>query len=381
MTKKLYNSDSRLCEFEATVTETDGDRVVLDRTAFFPEGGGQTSDIGFLDSLKVTDVQEENGVIYHKVCGELTLKPGDKVKGRIDFKKRFSDMQQHSGEHIVSGIIHNTFGLENIGFHLTENEVALDFGKVFTREEIDFIEEKANEAVTANLKINVLFPTEEELKRIPYRSKKELTGEIRIVEIEGVDVCACCAPHVERTGEIGIIKIVGFEKHRNGTRIYILCGKRALLDYRKKQDENHAVSVLLKAKEYETSEAVEQLLKRKSESDSEIIRLNFLMADAEAEKIPAGEKILVFSSLTGSPLTRFADKIKDKASDFAAVFGQTGENEYRFVIGSNSTDVREIGKKMNTALSSRGGGKPQMIQGSVSATEKEIRDFFSSLDM
>ena len=380
MTQKLYNENSYLTEFDAVVTQIDGNRIVLDKTAFFPEGGGQSSDKGTINSIRITDVQEENGIIYHYTDENHCLKEGDKIHGSVDFTKRFSDMQQHSGEHIVSGVIHNMFSLENIGFHLGQDAVTLDFGKVFSKDEINLIEEKANDIVFLNKKINITFPSPDELKEIPYRSKKELTGEIRIVEIEDVDICACCAPHVNQTGEVGLIKIVNFEKHRGGTRIYILCGKRALIDYRKKQEENHTVSVLLKAKEYETSQAVEQLLKRKNDSDYEIIHLKEEIARISAENIKPGKRIIAFTQLSGTALTRFADTVKDKAEEFAAVFSKNEDGSYQFVIGSNSIDVREIGKKMQLSLSSRGGGKPQMIQGSVKKSEEEIQNFLLNLD-
>lgn len=375
--KRLYYEDAYLTGFEACVTEISEKGIVLDKTAFFPEGGGQSSDTGFLGGVFIYDVQEEDGVIYHKTKDEITFSAGDTVSGKIDFDKRFSDMQNHSGEHIVSGIVHNTFGYENVGFHLTESEIALDFSGVIDADKITKIELEANRAVWKNLEIKTFFPDENERKSISYRSKKEIDGELRLVEIEGVDVCACCAPHVRRTGEIGVIKIVGFEKHRGGTRVYILCGERALKDYAIKQKENKSTGTLLKVKEYETSEAVAALLKKKDDLEYEVTRLNIEMAKKAAGAYEKSDLIVAFDSFTGQALTHFANGLKEK-SRLAAAFGKAGENTYQFMILYDG-DVSELMKKMSASLSVRGGGKGNCARGSVNASKSEIIEFFNSI--
>lgn len=376
MTIKLYNNDSYLNEFNSIITDITDDAIVLKETAFFPEGGGQTSDTGMLGECEIYDVQEKDGVIYHFTKTKHSYKIGDEIKGRISFEKRFSDMQQHSGEHIVSGLVHKMFGYDNVGFHLGHDVVTLDFNGLFTYDDIVNLERKANETVTANKKITVSFPSENELECIPYRSKKEIDGDIRIVEIEDTDICACCAPHVKLTGEIGLIKIVGYEKHRGGTRMSILCGKRAMEDYRIKQEQNHGVSVALKVKEYETADGVDRLLKRKSELEYEISKLNLEIAKIHADTVEPSDKIIIFKELNGSNLTAFADRLKEKATDFVAAFGYVDESNYQYVLCSNSIDVRPMCKELNAALNGRGGGKPQMVQGSVSASRAEIEKFF-----
>lgn len=377
MTIRLYNNDSYLTEFSSVITEITDDAIVLRETAFFPEGGGQTSDRGMLGDCEIYDVQEKDGIIYHYTKAPHGHKVGDEVSGRIDFGKRFSDMQQHSGEHIISGLVNKMFGYDNVGFHLGHDVVTLDFNGLFTKEELTELERRANETVTANKRITVTFPSPDELKNTAYRSKKEIDGEVRIVKIEDTDVCACCAPHVRLTGEIGLIKIVGADKHRGGTRMSILCGARAMEDYRIKQEQNHGVSVALKAKEYETADGVDRLLKKKADLEYEIYRLNLEIAKIHADMIEPSERIIIFKELNGSSLTAFADRLKDKATDFVAAFGYVDDNNYQYVLCSNSIDVRPMCKELNSALSGRGGGKPQMVQGSVQASKEEIEKFFS----
>ena len=233
MTEKLFYQDSHRSTFTAIVQEVrpsgNGYEIILDRTAFFPEGGGQSSDTGSLGGVSVSDVQEIDGKIIHYTDGPLV--EGTEVEGCIDWTERFSKMQQHTGEHIVSGLIHKIYGYHNVGFHLGTDSVTLDFNGVVPKEKLHEIEQLANEAVAKNLPVQVLYPMDEELSKISYRSKIEIEGQVRIVVIDGYDVCACCAPHVKQTGEIGLIKLVGMQNYKGGVRISMLCGFRALEDY------------------------------------------------------------------------------------------------------------------------------------------------------
>lgn len=231
----LYDDDAYATDFTATVVAAEGERVYLDRTLFFPEQGGQKCDRGTLlingGSYDVADVQIRDGVIAHRVALEegaaLSVKEGDAASGHVDWTHRFDFMQNHSGEHILSGTAHRLYGCDNVGFHLTENEMTLDFSKLLTPEEIAALEREANAAVYADKEIVVSYPSEEEAAAIDYRSKKEIVGRLRIVTIEGVDICACCAPHVHRTGEIGFIKVMKIMKNKGGTRLKVVCGWRA----------------------------------------------------------------------------------------------------------------------------------------------------------
>lgn len=379
--EKLYYEDAYETRFTAMVESIDEKGIVLDKTAFFPEGGGQSSDIGVLGGVRISDVQEENGVIYHKTDEPVSFCVGDIVEGEINFEKRFSDMQNHSGEHIISGIVHNTFGYDNVGFHLNEKEIALDFSGVIDSDKISEIELEANRAVWKNIEINSFFPDEADKQSIAYRSKKEIDSQLRLVEIKGIDICACCAPHVRRTGEIGIIKIVGYEKHRGGTRVYILCGERALRDYNVKQRENKKIGNLLKTPEHETSSAVEALIKKKSELEYEIGKLNnesaLISADAYEEK----DIIVAIDRYTGQALTHFANALREKAHKLVAAFGRTGENTFQYMLISKCGDIRSVVCDMNNALSGKGGGKNGTAQGSVNCKEEDISNFFNKLNI
>lgn len=387
MTEKLYDSDSYITEFECKVIDLYKDDsyiyLILDRTAFFPEGGGQTSDRGWLNDMNVENIQNIEGKIIHFVENSeenvKKLEKGAVLRGKIDMKKRFSDMQQHSGEHIFSGIVHKLYGYNNVGFHLGSEVVTLDFDGELKEADICKVENLVNKAVWDNLEIRILFPTDEELKSITYRSKIEIEGQTRLVEIPGVDMCACCAPHVKRTGEIGIVEVVNFERYKGGTRVSILCGERALYDIRRKLNENRRVSVLTKTKQEETASAVERLMDENEKLKYEIVGLNRRFLEGEAEKISCADKIIIFDPrLKDKLLSDFTLSLMDKASDFVACFCEDGEI-LRYCIASKTTDLRPLCKKLNAKFSGRGGGRPEIVQGSLSAaTEKAVRAFLNA---
>ena len=389
MTEKLYYLDAYLEKFECKVINLYMDEryiyVETDRTAFFPEGGGQTSDRGWLNNAYVEDVQIIDGKIIHLVENNeenvQQLQNSTILKGKIDMKKRFSDMQQHSGEHIFSGIVHNLYGYNNVGFHLGSEVVTLDFNGVLAEEDICKVESLVNEAVWKNLEIKVFYPTDEELESITYRSKIEIEGQVRIVEIDGVDVCACCAPHVRRTGEIGMVEVVNSEKYKGGTRVSILCGERALRDIRHKLNENRRVSVITKAKQSETAVAVERLMKEKDRLDFELVGANREILLSKAKSIFPENRIIIFDrKLDGKLLTEFAEAIKDKADEFVACF--CGENGfYRYCVASKTVNLPSLAKELNGAFNGKGGGRGEMIQGSLAGSEEEIRAFLTDLTL
>lgn len=234
--------------------DKDGYKVVLDRTAFFPEGGGQYGDIGTLGDAKVLDTKEKEGIIFHKTDKPVDV--GSSVHGVLDWEVRFERMQQHSGEHIISGLVHQKFGYDNVGFHLGADYCTMDFNGPITKEQLMEIEREANRVVFSNLEVKILYPDRETLDAMTYRSKIEIDGQVRIIEIPGVDVCACCAPHVASTGEIGLIKLVDMTNYKGGERINMLSGIRALVDYEKKQENAKCIGSLLCEKENHISDAV-----------------------------------------------------------------------------------------------------------------------------
>lgn len=375
-TVKLFYEDTHLHEFEATVLscQPDGDtyKVVLDRTAFFPEGGGQYGDIGFLNDVKVIDTKEKSGVVYHRTVAPLN--EGELVHGKLDWDVRFERMQQHSAEHIISGIVHSRFGYENVGFHLGEDYCTMDFNGPITKEELREIEIEANEAVFKNLDILTLTPSREELKDMVYRSKIEIEGQVRIIHIPGYDTCACCAPHLTKTGEIGLIKLVDMANYKGGERINMLSGRRALKDYVIKQDNAKAIGSMLCAKENEISVTVEKLKDEQISMKGKIMELEQQLLTFKAQAIDVTEeKVCVFDgSLSGNAPREMMNILLDRGAKVCAIFAGTDDTGYRYVIGSKNEDVRPICKLLNGQFSGRGGGKPEMVQGSLKGNKADI---------
>ena len=378
MTEKLFYEDSHMITFSAVVQacEKVGDyyEAVLDRTAFFPEGGGQLADTGVLDGVPVLDAQERESLIYHLL--EKPLEVGKTVEGKIDWEERFSKMQQHSGEHIVSGIVHALYGYDNVGFHMGADAITIDFNGPLTKEQLQDIEYRANQAVAWNLEVQVHYPTKEELANIKYRSKIEIEGQVRLVTVPGHDACACCAPHVKRTGEIGIIKLIGLQNYKGGVRVSMLCGFRALADYEAKSDYAKSLSVLLSAPESEVVNEVKRLKEEIVRYKAEMVRLENQILVYKAECIAKGQDMVVMfeSDLEGQAPRELVNLLLERQSVVAAVFAATEANGYRYVIGSRSFDVRPFATMLNKTFGGRGGGKPEMVQGSVEGKEDDIRE-------
>ena len=376
-TEKLYYIDSHLFDFEATVLDCrqveKGWAVILDRTAFFPEGGGQPADTGFIGAAPVRDVQEQGGEILH-FCGEA-LPVGAHLPCRVEREKRLVRMQNHSGEHIVSGLAHRLFGCENVGFHMGEDCMTIDFDRELSWQQLMEVETLANEAVRENLPVLCSFPEGEALEKLEYRSKLDLTENVRIVEIPGIDRCACCAPHVERTGEIGLIKILDAERHRGGMRLSLCCGMLALRDYRVKQENIAAISQALSAKRHETAGAVSRLLSEQQRSKERIAALSMELARLKAERCPVTEgNLCVFDNVLDEvALRELVNLLMEKCGGIAAAFSGSDETGYRYIMGSRRVDLRRCAKEINRLIDGRGGGKPQMIQGSATADAERIR--------
>lgn len=376
MTEKLFYENSHLAEFDAAVTECrqNGEcfEVELDRTAFFPEGGGQYADTGTLGGVPVLDVQERGGHILHMT--EESFEIGTLVKGKIDWSERFMKMQQHTGEHIVSGIVHGRFGYNNVGFHLGSEDCTMDFDGEISREELAEIELEANRAVWKNLEVQTLYPSKEELAHIEYRSKIEIEGQVRIIVIPGYDTCACCAPHVERTGEIGVIKLVNMQRYKGGVRVTMLCGIRALADYAVKQQEAEAISAMLCAKINETSEAVAHLKEENAALKYALTEKERKLTECLAETVPDGEEAVCMfpDEIGGDSMRMLMNRVLDRGHRLCAVFHGDDESGYRYVIGSRNMDMRAFVKDFNAEFSGRGGGKPEMVQGTACGGREEI---------
>lgn len=379
MTEKLYYSDSHLARFTARVVdcreEKGGFRVALDKTAFFPEGGGQAADTGRIGSTRVLDAHERDGVVWHYTASPIPV--GEECECEIDFEQRYRRMQNHSGEHIVSGITHALHGADNVGFHMGAECMTIDFDKELDWDALMEIERRANEAVRDNLPIKATFPDDAALKALDYRSKLELTENVRIVEIPGIDLCACCAPHVSRTGEVGLVKILDAVRHRGGVRVSLVCGMDALDTVRDMQKNVTDAGRLLSAKRGEVASAVERVLAQEQALKARIAVLGM----AHARLIAAGEtpregNICVFDDiLDEAALRELVNLLADKCTGYAAAFSGDDERGYRYIIGSRHVDLRRASREINAGLSGRGGGKPEMIEGRASMPAAEIRRF------
>lgn len=376
MTQRLYD-DAYIKDFDATVTgciERDGAYcVTLDKTAFFPEGGGQSSDVGFLDSIPVTYVYARDQEIYHVT--EQALPVGARVQGHIDWSLRFHNMQNHTGEHIVSGVLHSMFGYENVGFHLSREEVTLDTSGELSREELLLVERKANEIVTENIPVKIWYPDSLTLAELAYRSKLDLTQNVRIVTIGAYDNCACCAPHVDRTGAVGLIKLLDAIRYKGGMRIRLKCGFSALDDYNDKYENVRRISSWLSAKQTEAAEAVQGLFSQITELKNMLATQKKRYMDLRlAQPDCAGEIVFVIvDGFDRNDLRELANRGIEKANIFVA-FSPISETEFCYVCAGRS-DVRALTADMNLALSGKGGGSAKMTQGSVHASAQEISAF------
>lgn len=382
-TEKLYYTDPRLSAFTATVQECreaqDGWEIVLDRTAFYPEGGGQPCDQGTLERWDVLDVREEGGVILHRL--EKPLLPGEKVSGRVDMARRIDYTQQHSADHILTGVIHKRYGYDNVGFHMGETSTFIDLNGVLDEAELAEMERVANEVVWMDLPVEASWPDAGTLAQMDYRSKKELTGPVRIVTVPGVDVCACCGTHVRRTGEVGVIKILSCVKLRGGVRVEYVAGRRAYMYFDEIQNQNHLVSMSLSAKPLRTAEAVRRLLEERDGLQMRIARLEREHCAAMAEQLRDKGNVLVFEEgLSADSVRRLADAIKDTCGGRALVCSGSDETGYQYALAVKEGDVRAFGKAMNETLNGRGGGRDaNFIQGSVKATRAEIEAYMEEI--
>lgn len=383
-TLRLYEQDSELYVFDAKVIACEMRNgtyaIELDQTAFFPEGGGQYADPGTLGGLIVRDVQIENGRILHTTDEPLTL--GSTVQGVVDAEERFVRMQNHSGEHILCGIAHTRWGAENVGFHLGDHEMTMDLDIPLTEEQLIELELAGNRAVWANTAITAQYPDEKTLSDLSYRSKLDLTENVRIVTIEGVDACACCAPHVKRTGEIGLIKIISAIHHKGGMRLWVLCGAWALADYTKKHEDILTITRKQSVKPWQAVEAVDKLTDDLLTTRAALSASRRDMSELKlTTATPDGQGNLLFfeedmdANIQRGMANRGADRVTD---GICGVFCAT-DGGYRYVCVSRSKPLRALGKELNAQLSGRGGGSDAMIQGTLGATKEQIEAFFAQL--
>ena len=380
-TRKLYYEDPHMRSFTAGVLSCQqtkgGYEVILDATAFYPEGGGQACDLGALADAAVLDVQERGQQVIH-LC-DRPLAEGETVQGRLDWSRRFDLMQQHSGEHIVSGIVHSLLGHHNVGFHVGKDMMEIDFDGPISPEALQLIETKANEAVWQNLPIRCYYPSREELPNTFYRTKKALPWPVRIVNIPDVDSCACCGVHVKTTGEIGLIKLVSCVKFHQGVRIELCCGGRALRLMQQVFEQNRLVSQAFSARLLETGEAARRMNEALAAGKYRATAIcNRLFAAIAAGYEGQGHVVHFEENLDGTQIRELATAIAGSCGGMAAVFSGSDGAGYSYCLAVREGDLRQRNQRMNAALNGRGGGKPNFQQGSVRATAEQIRSFFDT---
>ncbi|HPE16604.1 MAG TPA: alanine--tRNA ligase-related protein [Oscillospiraceae bacterium] len=377
-TEKLYYQNAFLRRFDAAVLSCtpvkNGFAVVLDRTAFYPEGGGQPADHGTIGGAAVTDVHEKDGVIIHTCASPLT--PGEPVTGEIDWARRFDFMQQHSGEHIVSGLIHAQYGYDNVGFHLGADAVTIDFNGPLSPEQLADIERRANERIWADEPVECFWPDAEALAALPFRSKKALAGAVRIVRFPDADVCACCGTHVLRAGQIGVVKLLGCEKFRDGVRLELVCGARALERLSAEREQNLQVSRLLSAKPSETAAAAARMQEELMSAKARAAALEDESFRRRADELRGkGDTLLFEAAMPPDALRRLADAVGSSCGGRCAVFSGADE-DWKYALVDHERDLRDLTARLNAALCGRGGGRNGLAQGSVRASREAIQAFF-----
>ena len=380
-TNKLYYADCRLAQFSAVVVDCfeikKGFEVELDQTAFYPEGGGQAADKGTLNGIEVLHVREEGERVLHLLPQPLPI--GESVEGVVDYDHRFDLMQQHTGEHIVSGIIHSRYGYHNVGFHMGVQSITIDFDGIIPPEDLPELEKLANEAVYQNIPLKIWTPSPEELPGVFYRTKRALPWPVRIVQVPGYDSCACCGIHVERTGEIGLIKLFSCVRFRSGVRIEMLCGRRCLEFLSRSHEQNRQVSAAFSAKLMETGEAAQRMNELLESYKHRIGQLETRIFETLADRCAGkGDALLLYGGLDTVGVRKLADLIADRCGGIAAVFSGSDEAGYSYCLIQKGGDLRSFNKAMTAALNGRGGGKPECQMGSVRCRSEAILEHFVS---
>lgn len=389
MTEKLYDRDAYASEFSASVVRIETDdkgntAVELDKTLFFPLEGGQNPDTGVLkdtegNEYRVIDVKIKDDVITHFIEGTVNFKAGDSVEGKIDFMHRFDLMQHHSGEHIFSGITYGRYGYNNVGFHLTEDICTIDVGGPLKEEEILELEYLTNKAISENVPIITGYPSKEEIDKLNYRSKKEVKGPLRIVEVKGYDVCACCAPHVKSTGEVGSFHIVKYENYKGGIRLTVKCGLRAVKEY---QTYRQILQVTGRALSSAKEDIYSNVMKLKDEAGHYKAELNAYMEKALLEKAASFEHtdkpiVLIEDDMDASLLRNYCNALMDKTESHVFILVKTGtDGTYRFILGSNTVDVTALLSKAKESLTIKGGGRNPQVQGTIEGEDNIIIEYF-----
>ena len=379
-TVKLYDEHPYDTTFHATIQDIQYDKnttLILDQTLFFPEEGGQCADTGTIDGYEVIDVQISKGIIKHILKGHVELEIGNEIQGEIDWNLRFSNMQNHSGEHIFSGIVHREYGYDNVGFHLGKDVVSVDFNGPIDEVSLRRIEKEVNQVIYENRVIRAYYPSEEELASLNYRSKKEVDAPLRIVEIENCDVCACCAPHVRRSGEVGLFKVVHMMNYKGGVRIFILCGQRAL-DYVLELDDNmNAIYHMLSANNSSVVKYVKQLIDTNNALKQEVFNLNKKEVQRLVEEANENHRYFFVEDLDKNLQREMVNSLAQRLEGYVGVFVGSDRMGYRFILASRNNDTTKLFDVLKSH-GAKGGGNALMVQGYIKISQDTIEELLKS---
>ena len=379
-TVKLYDEHPYDTTFHATIQDIQYDKnttLILDQTLFFPEEGGQCADSGTIDGYEVIDVQISKGIIKHILKGHVELEIGNEIQGEIDWNLRFSNMQNHSGEHIFSGIVHREYGYDNVGFHLGKDVVSVDFNGPIDEVSLRRIEKEVNQVIYENRVIRAYYPSEEELASLNYRSKKEVDSPLRIVEIENCDVCACCAPHVRRSGEVGLFKVVHMMNYKGGVRIFILCGQRAL-DYVLELDDNmNAIYHMLSANNSSVVKYVKQLIDTNNALKQEVFNLNKKEVQRLVEEANENHRYFFIEDLDKNLQREMVNSLAQRLEGYVGVFAGSDRMGYRFILASRNNDTTKLFDVLKSH-GAKGGGNALMVQGYMKTSQDTIEELLKS---
>ena len=379
-TVKLYDEHPYDTTFHATIQDIQYDKnttLILDQTLFFPEEGGQCADSGTIDGYEVIDVQISKGVIKHILKGHVELEIGNEIQGEIDWDLRFSNMQNHSGEHIFSGIVHREYGYDNVGFHLGKDVVSVDFNGPIDEVSLRRIEKEVNQVIYENRVIRAYYPSEEELASLDYRSKKEVDSPLRIVEIENCDVCACCAPHVRRSGEVGLFKVVHMMNYKGGVRIFILCVQRAL-DYVLELDDNmNAIYHMLSANNSSVVKYVKQLIDTNNALKQEVFNLNKKEVQRLVEEANENHRYFFVEDLDKNLQREMVNSLAQRLEGYVGVFAGSDRMGYRFILASRNNDTTKLFDVLKSH-GAKGGGNALMVQGYIKISQDTIEELLKS---
>ena len=370
MTEKLYYEYPYTFSGETNVTRCVSDkknfRIYIDKSLFFPEGGGQPGDKGSIGGIEVLDTQEDGEDIYL-----VTREPLDTgaYNTFVNREYRMKNSVAHSGEHIFSGFVCRLFNCNNVGFHMGDEGITVDFDTVLSAEDIYKIEKLSNAKIRENIEIVCSFPDENTIQKTDFRFKKEIAGKLRLVEIPGCDICACCGTHVARTGEVGIVKCVSFESHRGGTRLLLKAGESALEHYSMCAGVLPKTASLFSAKPEEAFQAAEKYIAKTEELKLRYSSMKKELFRLKAEKIQPvnGVAVALEEELVQADIITFADILK-ACYGTGLVYSGNEKDGYKFVLCGDRAD--EIFVKMK-AYGAVGGGRNGCIQGRIPTIVKE----------